>query len=173
MISSIFIFIFILAILVIIYNYLNIDKIENFISPIMTKIKGFNSQINPELNSLKRQEMAEVAQRILFNNRDYNENLTVNNKNNKFFYNDSIDQSKINETAFNIIYNIDPIDFSDVRTGIEKCNKKCGGICFENGYDGIATCYPLNPQGFDWGTLYKNPIFTFGYNAHSQENLPQ
>lgn len=124
-------------------------------------------------NAERTQEIAEIDERILFNNRDYNENLSIDNKNNKYYYNDMISQSDINETAFNIVYSIDPIDYADVKTGIDKCNEKCGGICFENGYDGIATCYPTQPQGFDWGTLYKNPTFTYGYNAYGPEDLPQ
>ena len=94
-------------------------------------------------------------------------------KDNKYFYTDMINQSNINETAFNIVYSIDPIDYADVTTGSEKCDKNCSGVCFENGYDGIATCFPPTNPSFDWGTLYKNPTFTYGYNAFGPENLPR
>ena len=50
---------------------------------------------------------------------------------------------------------------------------KFKGICFENGYDGIATCYLKESKSFDWGTLYKNPTFTYGYNAYGPNNLKQ
>lgn len=123
-------------------------------------------------NKLKNQ-IDKVNNKVLFGNKDYNENLSIDNKDNQYFYTDMINQSNINETAFNVIYSIDPIDYSDVETGLDKCNKKCDGVCFENGYDGIATCYPIQNQSFDWGTLYKNPTFTYGYNAYSGENLPQ
>lgn len=110
---------------------------------------------------------------VMFNNKDYNENLTIDNKANKYYYNDIIDQNKINETSINIIYSIDPIDFSNVKTGIQKCHEDCKGICFQNGYDGIATCFPKETKTFDWGTLYKNPTFTYGYNLYDSNNLKQ
>lgn len=162
MFSIIILFIIILIILIVFGNYLKIIPIENFSNQKEQKEQKENTQ-----------QIAEIDEKILFNNRDYNQNLSIDNKDNKYYYNDTINQSDINETAFNIIYSIDPIDYSNVKTGIDKCNNKCGGICFENGYDGIATCYPTKPQGFDWGTLYKNPTFTYGYNAYGPENLPQ
>lgn len=172
MFSRIIIFIVILIILILIgdrifYGEENFEKMElnNRFSP--------NQKLLNQIINDQKQQMAEIDESILFNNKDYNQNLSIDNKNNKYFYNDTIDQSNINETAFNIVYSIDPIDYSNVKTGIEKCNKECGGICFENGYDGIATCYPTQPQTFDWGTLYKNPMFTYGYNAYGPENLPQ
>ena len=182
MFSRIIIFIVILIILIYTYNYFEINKIENFLGLNKTtnnfnqthsKIGGYNSQINNKLNNDNTQQMTQAAEKVLFNNRNYNQNLSVDNKNNKYYYNDMINQSDINETAFNIVYSIDPIDYSNIETGIDKCNRQCSGICFENGYDGIATCYPTQQQGFDWGTLYKNPTFTYGYNAYGPENLPQ
>jgi hypothetical protein len=197
---SIIIFIAILIICILGYNLIGTNKIENFFNLNRINNQDLNSRfnslkidntlknnnygqdLNSRFNSLKidnrlknneLQQIAEVDERILFNNRDYNENLSIDNKNNKYFYNDTIDQSNINETAFNIVYSIDPIDYSNVETGIQKCNGKCNGLCFENGYDGIATCYPKEPQGFDWGTLYKNPTFTYGYNAFGPNNLPK
>lgn len=173
MFSKIIILIIILIILILAYNYFGINKIDNFMGlSKQSNTSGYNSQISNKINNIA-QEKAEISERILFNNKNYNQNLSVNNKDNKYYYNDMINQSDINETAFNIEYSIDPIDYSDVETGIEKCNRTCSGICFENGYDGIATCYPTNPQGFDWGSLYKNPSFTYGYNAYKPENLSQ
>lgn len=161
------IFIIILIVLIFMTNGANFLR-ENF-----NKVSMPNEKISKISNPIEKQQIVEIDENILFNNKDYNQNLSIDNKNNKYYYNDTINQSNINETAFNIIYSIDPIDYSNVKTGIEKCNKDCGGICFENGYDGIATCYPTQTQTFDWGTLYKNPTFTYGYNAYGPENLPQ
>jgi len=128
---------------------------------------------NQKIEQLQEIQVDNIENRVLFDNKDYNENLSVDNKDNKYFYTDMIDQSNINETAFNVVYSIDPIDYANVKTGLEKCNQECKGICFENGYDGIATCYPIENQPFDWGTLYKNPTFTYGYNAYGPNNLKQ
>ena len=165
MFLKLLIFIIILVILIFAYNYYEIIQIENFLN--QTK-NNFNlSQIK---SHLQNSPIGNIQQNVLFNNKDYNENLSIDNKNNKYYYNDTINQSNINETAFNVEYSIDPIDYSNVKTGIEKCNKQCDGICFENGYDGIATCYPTEQQGFDYGTLYKNPSFTYGSNAYNPNN---
>jgi hypothetical protein len=171
MFSRIIIFIVILIILIISYNYFGIIQIEKFLNLNLTD-KNKTQQI-AKIDKNETQQIAEIDEKILFNNRDYNENLSIDNKDNKYYYNDMINQSDINESAFNLIYSIDPIDYSNIETGIEKCNSKCSGICFENGYDGVATCYPTQEPGFDWGTLYKNPTFTYGYNAYGPENLPQ
>ena len=183
MFSKIIICILIIIILIFLYNYLKIyNGIENFINNNTVDIIGKKNIQQSKLNTnknllnsnkLSTQQIAQIDNRILFNNKDYNENLSIDNKDNKYYYNDMIDQSNINETAFNVVYSIDPIDYADVKTGITKCNKNCKGICFENGYDGISTCYPTQSKTFDWGTLYKNPEFTYGYNAYGPENLPQ
>ncbi len=169
------------------------DDIEKFISSRNTNLSGSNvklshgtktgnnkisNQIQNKTNTAKnnismRQQISNVDSKVLFNNKDYNENLSIDNKDNKYYYDDMIDQSNINETAFNIVYSIDPIDYADVKTGIQKCNEDCEGVCYENGYDGIATCYPKETKNFDWGTLYKNPTFTYGYNAYGPNNLKQ
>lgn len=132
----------------------------------------FNTKIEHFVDS-DIQDLENTQSQVLFTNKDYNENLSVDNKDLRYFQNSMIDQSDINETAFNIVNSVDPIDFADITTGIEKCNAECEGVCFEMGYTGVATCYPLDKQGFDWGTLYKNPTFTYGYNAFGPENLPK
>ena len=155
-------------------NQNNISQHQNNISQHQTNTVKNNIVKNNIINNkLNTQNIDKIDESILFNNKDYNENLSIDNKNNKYYYDDMIEQSNINETAFNVVYSIDPIDYANVKTGIEKCNKDCDGICFENGYDGVATCYPSQSQTFDWGTLYKNPTFTYGYNAYGPENLPQ
>lgn len=176
MFSEIITTIVILIILIYIYNFFGYTEKENFINfnqSKKTNIPTNISNINTMKNKLTNQQITNIDEKILFNNRDYNENLSIDNKDNTYYYDDMIDQSNINETAFNIVYSIDPIDYANVETGISKCNKNCSGICFENGYDGIATCYPSQSQGFDWGTLYKNPTFTYGNNAYGPNNLPQ
>lgn len=143
-----------------------------------TSNNKISNKIQNKTNTAKdnislRRQISNVDNKVLFNNKDYNENLSIDNKDNKYYYDDMIDQSNINETAFNIVYSIDPIDYADIKTGIQKCNEECDGVCFENGYDGIATCYPKESKNFDWGTLYKNPTFTYGYNAYGPNNLKQ
>lgn len=135
----------------------------------MSNYTDYKSYLNKSSSNDKFERNLE--NKVLFDNKDYNENLSVDNKDNQYFYNDAINQSNINETAFNVVNSIDPIDYSDVKTGIQKCNESCKGVCFEMGYTGVTTCYPLETQGFDWGTLYKNPTFTYGYNAFGPENL--
>lgn len=141
----------------------NLNKNLNKVKQNVKNIRNLQNMRNAQ-NDLKQGQINQIDQQVLFNNKDYNENLSIDNKDNKYYYTDMINQSNINETAFNVVYSIDPINYSDVKTGIDKCNEQCGGVCFENGYDGIATCYPKENQPFDWGTLYKNPTFTYGYN---------
>ena len=156
------------------YEYFNLEYFKSGLSGssgktnLSTQPKNSN-YIQQKINYEKKQ----LDKKVLFSNKDYNENLSIDNKDNQYFYTDMINQSNINETAFNIIYSVDPIDYADVETGLDKCNQECKGVCFENGYDGIATCYPKETTGFDFGTLYKNPTFTYGNNAYGPENLPQ
>lgn len=177
MIKIIFLIIAIIL-MILLDNLFNFGKMENFSSnkklKLMSSSKTGNNKIaNNIQNNISNNNLnlKNDSNDVMFSNKDYNENLSIDNKDNKYYYDDMIDQSKINETSFNIIYSIDPIDYSDVKTGIQKCNKNCSGVCFENGYDGIATCYPKDSKNFDWGTLYKNPTFTYGYNAYGPENL--
>jgi hypothetical protein len=84
----------------------------------------------------------------------------------KYYQNDTIDQSKINENSYDIVNQIDLIDYGNVKTGMDKCQEKCDGQCLEFGYTGSTTCYPEETIGFDYGTLYKNPTFSYGTNAY-------
>ena len=158
-------------------NAKSINNIQYSLGNMTTKQNNLKQNILSRQSNKNKtnseQDVEIIEKRVLFDNKDYNENLSIDNKDNKYYYTDMINQSDINETAFNVVYSIDPIDYSDVKTGIDKCNESCGGVCFENGYDGIATCYPKENQPFDWGTLYKNPTFTYGYNAYGPQNLPQ
>jgi hypothetical protein len=189
---KIIVVVLIIIIFILVINYFNILSLEKFapsgqlnsgkqINLISGTKTGNNRIINniqasfqtPADNPVIKQQQLANNNNVMFTNKDYNENLSVDNKDNKYYYDDMINQSNINETAFNIVYSIDPIDYADVKTGIQKCNEDCKGVCFENGYDGIATCYPKESKNFDWGTLYKNPTFTYGYNAYGPNNLKQ
>jgi hypothetical protein len=80
-----------------------------------------------------------------------------------YYDNDTINQSNIIETAYDVVNMIDLVDYSKVKTGMEKCKDKHGndGVCFEGGYTGTATYFP-KMKHFDYGTLYKNPMFING-----------
>ena len=122
------------------------------------------------------QPMKDIAGAIPldFDYKSYYETTADEGKDLVYYYNDAIDQAKISETAFNIVNQIDPIDYSNVKTGLQKCKENCNGVCYEGGYTGIATCYPLQQRSFDWGTLYKNPTFTYGYTAFDNiDNIQQ
>lgn len=82
-----------------------------------------------------------------------------------YYENDVLNQSKINENAYDVINQIDLVDYGNVTTGMNKCKKNCNGVCLELGYTGSATCFP-NTTPFDYGTLYKNPQFTYGLDTH-------
>lgn len=180
---EIILILFFIIFCVLILNYYNLYEIEKFKNIFSgsthssSSNKNISNMKNTFINSKDKMKLGlsephknqkqldHIQQKVLFNNKDYNDNLSIDNKDNQYFYTDMINQSNINETAFNIVYSIDPIDYADVKTGLEKCNEQCNGVCFENGYDGIATCFPPQYKSFDWGTLYKNPTFTYGYNA--------
>lgn len=194
---KIILIVLIIIIIIFLMSYFNFVSLEKFVSgrqsgkglsssnrqtKLISGTKTGNNRIGNNIQSsvinvrdypaIKQQKLSN-NNNVMFSNKDYNDNLSIDNKDNKYYYDDMINQSNINETAFNIVYSIDPIDYSDVKTGIQKCNEDCVGVCFENGYDGIATCYPKESKSFDWGTLYKNPTFTYGYNAYDQNNLRQ
>jgi hypothetical protein len=174
MLEEIIITILIIIIVFLIYNYFNHSS-ESFIS----KSGGSRSQMPTKNIQLVTKPMQKVptnnnstpqidlagAIPLDFDFKDYSQTLADQNSDLTYYYNDEIDQSKFNETAFNIVNSVDMIDYGNVKTGLDKCNESCSGICYEGGYTGTATCYPMLNRTFDWGTLYKNPTFTYGYNA--------
>jgi hypothetical protein len=93
---------------------------------------------------------------------DYNKLLGDDNKEVTYYYNDVINQSKISEDANDLINQVDLIDYSNIKTGLQKCEENCKGVCFELGYMGTATCYPPETRTFDYGSIYKNPTFIYG-----------
>lgn len=101
---------------------------------------------------------------------DYNQILVDDTKDLTYYNNDIINQTNIYEDADDIINQIDKVDYGDVTTGMDKCNKTCDGTCFELGYTGGATCFPKT-KPFDWGTLYKNPTFSYGTDGNHFNSL--
>ena len=96
---------------------------------------------------------------------DYNQILLEDTADLTYYENDVLNQSKINENAYDVINQIDLVDYGKVTTGMEKCKRNCNGVCLELGYTGSASCYPTTTP-FDYGTLYKNPSFTYGLDQH-------
>ena len=192
MLTRIFTVIFMGIVLLLIYNWMCVESgnesTEGFISNSSSNSNkilnmGTKTQNNRNINSIQNslgsktnkqneqdiQQQAQIDEKILFNNRDYNENLSIDNQiDGHYYYNDMINQSNINETAFNIVNSIDPIDYSNVKTGLEKCEENCNGMCY-SGYNGISTCYAPETSTFDFGTIYKNPFYTYSSNAYNPE----
>jgi hypothetical protein len=121
-----------------------------------------NSNNSHNLNNLHNSNNSHNSKSVL----NINKNNFNSNKGLTYFQNDTINQSDINENSYDIVNQIDKIDYGDVKTGIQKCNEQCKGVCLEYGYYGSATCYPKPKQSFDYGTLYKNPTFSYGTNAY-------
>ena len=102
----------------------------------------------------------------------YQQELMEDNLETTYFYNKLFDQNKITENDYDVINSIDNIDYSQPKElGIDKCIKECNGECVMTGYNGIASCIPTVKT--NWGTLYKNPTFTYGlsvpyYNKNNQ-----
>jgi len=121
------------------------------------KFKSLNNSSNS--NNSGDTENAKSVLRMNNNNDGGNEGL-------KYYQNDTLNQSGINENSYDVINQIDKVDYGDVKTGMQKCQESCKGLCLEYGYTGSATCYPKPKQAFDYGTLYKNPTFSYGTNAY-------
>jgi hypothetical protein len=122
---------------------------------------SLNNKSNLSLNNEKK--------KLIEMNQDYDELLKKNQEDVVYFQNDFINQSKITENAYDIENCIDKVDYGDITTGMDKCQKSCNGICVELGYTGVASCFPKEDKPFDWGTLYKNPEFTYGLTQNGQE----
>lgn len=131
----------------------------------LSLLKLDNSNKNIKSN-LKQKNM---ERKLVEKKQDYEELLERNDNDLVYFQNDFINQSKITEDAYDIVNCIDKVDYGDVTTGMDKCEKNCGGVCLELGYTGVASCFPKADKPFDWGTLYKNPEFTYGLTQDGQE----
>jgi len=171
----------ILFVILIIAIYLLIDKLnkfpvvkkENFreAPPYVTR-KGMPSttKIIPldQLTSGKQEKMLKASIQDKVSDlavQDYNQILVDDTKDLTYYQNDIINQGEIYENADDIVNQIDLVDYGDVTTGMDKCKRSCSGTCFELGYTGGATCFPTT-KPFDWGTLYKNPTFTYGVDGN-------
>lgn len=117
-----------------------------------------------------KEESVEQKQKYLDNKiQKYNQMLLEENKDVVPFYNDVLDQNNIYYDSNDLINQIDKIDYSDVKTGYDKCLNNCkDGTCNIIGYSGFAECIPLDKKGFDYGSLYKNPAFTYGLQVPYQ-----
>lgn len=129
-----------------------------------TGVKSDNNR-NIKSNLKQKNEERELVEK----NQDYEELLERNDEDLVYFQNDFINQSKITEDAYDVVNGIDKVDYGDITTGMDKCEKSCGGVCLELGYTGVATCFPKADKPFDWGSLYKNPEFTYGLTQDGQE----
>jgi hypothetical protein len=151
------------------------ERFKNVSDSSHSKLDGMVKEFKKEQSSNQKaslerggnnNDMANSDKSVL----DMNEYSITNTKDLKYFYNDTINQSNINENAYDVVNQVDLIDYSNVKTGIQKCREQCDGTCFEMGYTGTATCYPKQKQSFDYGTLYKNPAFSYGTNAYKNVN---
>jgi len=167
MLYKIIIIILLLAIICYLIN--NNDNTTN------CKKKEDLSLLNTNRNSVRLDnkksnlKMKNEERELVEKNQDYEELLERNDEDLVYFQNDFINQSKITEDAYDVVNGIDGVDYGDVTTGMDKCEKSCGGVCLELGYTGVATCFPKADKPFDWGTLYKNPEFTYGLTQDGQE----
>ena len=127
------------------------------------------SLLKTNKNSLVLNNKVQKERKLVEKNQDYGELLERNDEDLVYFQNDFINQSKITEDAYDIVNCIDKVDYGAVTTGMDKCEKSCDGVCLELGYTGVATCFPKADKPFDWGTLYKNPEFTYGLTQNGQE----
>jgi hypothetical protein len=145
------------------------NTMANNLLPV-ANVNGFENAVNtlkmtqPDINITDNKvDNAKDFPGILRNQVKYsNKLLGDDNKEVKYYYNDYINQSDINENACDLVNNIDLVDYSNIKTGLQKCEEECDGVCFELGYMGNATCYPKETKTFDYGSIYKNPTFIYG-----------
>ncbi len=158
----------IILIVITIWFVINLyNQQEYFVPNIKSDVKlvtGPTQKVPTNDSSIPQLDLAGAIP-LDFDFKDYYRTLADENKDLVYYYPDEIDQAKYVETAFNVVNQIDLTDYANVKTGLQKCQENCKGVCFEGGYTGTATCYPMLNRTFDWGTLYKNPTFTYGYNA--------
>jgi len=153
-----------------------ITEVKNDVNPYNLSSEAQTNLYNKTALNYFREKEVDNKQKYLDNiAQQYKQMLEEENKDVTYFYNDTINQSDITENAYNVINQIDNIDYSNVVTGMDKCNLFCkNGLCMEGGYTGVASCIPKPDRPFDYGTLYKNPEFTYGlqvpyYNKNNQE----
>lgn len=80
------------------------------------------------------------------NNNAYNELLEQNMLGVEYYYNDYFDHYNVVENSWNVITNTEKVDYSKLKkSGLEKCLKKCNGLC-TSWYDGNAACFPITQK---------------------------
>ena len=121
------------------------------------------------LNKNSDTSINDKEKKLIEKNQDYTELLEKNQEDIVYFQNDFINQSKITENAYDVENCIDKVDYGNITTGMDKCEKSCNGVCVELGYTGVASCFPKENKTFDWGTLYKNPTFTYGLTQDGEQ----
>jgi hypothetical protein len=166
MLYKIIILILLLALICYLLNNNNFFKCENKEDLSLLNTNRNSTRLDNKKSNLK---MKNEERELVEKNQDYEELLERNDEDLVYFQNDFINQSKITEDAYDVVNCIDKVDYGDVTTGMDKCEKSCGGVCLELGYTGVATCFPKADKPFDWGTLYKNPEFTYGLTQDGQE----
>ena len=103
----------------------------------------------------------------------YNQAVLAENNDVVYYYNTLYDNNNVVENAYQVINSIDGVDYSKIKeSGREKCIKSCKGTCVDGGFTGVSSCMPI--VGTNYGTLYKNPEFTYGldvpyYNVNNKE----
>ena len=146
-------------------NTINVNLNDKFINPYDLSSNG---QTN--LNNVKALKYAksDKQQKYLDNKiQAYNQILLAENNDVTYYYNTLNDNSKITHNAYDVINSIDNVDYGKVKeTGREKCRKNCKGTCVQNGYNGVSSCIPI--VGTNFGSLYKNPTFTYGLDVKYQ-----
>ena len=166
MLYKIIILILLLALICYLLNNNNFFKFNNKEDLSLLNTNRNSTRLDNKKSNLK---MKNEKRELVEKNQDYDELLERNDEDLVYFQNDFINQSKITEDAYDVVNCIDKVDYGDVTTGMDKCEKSCGGVCLELGYTGVATCFPKADKPFDWGTLYKNPEFTYGLTQDGQE----
>ncbi len=187
MIDGILIIIIILFIIAtyIVFFYKKDEPFENLVSLQSQNLSSIQTNINPEPHTL----MANIVVRQNINGttnvndppqlqyqneqsdylKHYSELAAKSNGDLTYYHNDVIDQSKYSSDANDIINQTNKINYYDVETGIQKCKKSCSGTCYEFGWTGDATCYPIKNDNY--GTFYKNPAFINSLNPNPQNDI--
>ena len=163
----------ILAIIILVYVLNNYSQPENFrganpeyppyverkAMPGTQKVIPQNRATNKLQNKILKDTLEDKT--LVNKTLNYNQILLDQSADLTYFENNVLNQSNIYEDAYDVVNQIDLVDYGDVTTGMEKCKLSCNGLCLELGYTGSASCFPKAPK-FDYGTLYKNPTFTYG-----------
>lgn len=152
---------FLLLIILAIVYLMNNNNNENM-SLLKTNTNSLSLNKSKDKVSINKDKLVEK-------NQDYSELLEKDQQDVVYYQNDFINQSKITENAYDVVNCIDKVDYGNITTGMDKCELSCNGVCVELGYTGVASCFPKVDKSFDWGTLYKNPEFTYGLTQNGQE----